>query len=73
MYIKVFVTPSARRERVEEVEEILHISVKEPAQGNHANVRVREIVAERYNVPYSKVVILSGHRSRGKMLAVTTE
>jgi uncharacterized protein YggU (UPF0235/DUF167 family) len=72
MYIKVFVTPSARRERVEEVDEILHISVKEPAQGNHANVRVREIVAARFNVPYPKVTILSGHRSRGKMLVVNS-
>lgn len=72
MYIKVFVTPGARRERVEDVEEDLHISVKEPAQGNHANVRVREIVAERFDVPFNKVQILSGHRSRGKLLVVNS-
>jgi uncharacterized protein YggU (UPF0235/DUF167 family) len=72
MYLKVFVIPDARRERVEEVEETLHISVREPAKGNHANVRVREIVAERHNVPYWKVAILTGHRSPGKMLVVNS-
>jgi len=73
MYLKVYVTPGARRERVEEVEEVLHISVKEPAERNHANTRVREIIAKRFNVPFQKVTILSGHRSPGKMLVVTTQ
>lgn len=72
MYIKVYVTPGARRERVEEVGDALHVSVKEPAQGNHANFRVREIIAARYNVPLAKVTILSGHRSRGKMIVVNS-
>ena len=72
MYLKVFVTPSARREAVEEVKDMLHISVKEPAQGNHANTRVRELVAGRYGVPLGKVQILTGHHSRGKMLVVNS-
>ena len=72
MYIKVFVTPSAKRERVEEKGETLAIAVKEPAQGNHANRRVREIVAARRGVPFARVRILSGHRARGKMLVVTS-
>jgi len=72
MYIKVFVTPSAKRERVEEKGETLLIAVKEPAQGNHANRRVREIVAARRGVPFARVRILSGHRARGKMLVVTS-
>jgi uncharacterized protein YggU (UPF0235/DUF167 family) len=72
MYIKVYVTPDARRERVEAVEETLHITVRESARGNHANLRVREIVAELHNVPYYKVAILRGHRSRGKMLVINS-
>ena len=70
MYIKVFVTPGARRESVEEKGEVLAISVREPAQGNRANERVRALVASRLHVPLEKVRILTGHRSRGKMLSV---
>ncbi|MCX6788177.1 MAG: DUF167 domain-containing protein [Candidatus Kaiserbacteria bacterium] len=71
MYIKVFVTPGARKEKVEKKGEIFLIAVKEPALGNHANDRVREIIAERLEVAVGKVCILTGHRSRGKMLSVT--
>ncbi|MEK7135657.1 MAG: DUF167 domain-containing protein [Patescibacteria group bacterium] len=71
MYIKVFVTPDAKRERVEEKGETLTISVREPATGNRANTRVREIIAWRQGVPLGKVRILTGHRSRAKMVSVT--
>ena len=71
MYIKVFVTPDAKREQVEEKGEILLISVREPASQNRANDRVREIIALRLGKPLGKVRILTGHRSRGKMVSVT--
>lgn len=71
MYLKVFVTPSAKREKVEEKSGILAISVREPAAGNRANGRVREIIAERQGIiPYGKVRILTGHRSRAKMISI---
>ncbi|MHB1163030.1 MAG: DUF167 domain-containing protein [Minisyncoccota bacterium] len=70
MYIKVFVTPGAKREKVEETGETLLIAVREPAMGNRANDRVREIVAMRLHVPLGKVRILTGHRSRAKMLSI---
>ena len=70
MYIKVFVTPDAKREKGEEEGETLLISVKEPAEQNRANTRVREIVAERFAKPLGKVRILTGHRSRSKMISI---
>ncbi len=70
MYLKVFVTPSAKREKVEEKGETLLISVKEPAERNMANTRVRELVAAKLKVPLAKVRILTGHRSRAKMISV---
>ncbi len=80
MFIKVFVTPGAKRERVEvylakkvEEGETLTIAVKEPALGNRANDRVREIIAEREKVPFGNVRILTGHRSRAKMISVTSK
>jgi uncharacterized protein YggU (UPF0235/DUF167 family) len=73
MYIKVFVMPGAKHEKVEEKGDTLTISVREPATGNRANDRVRELIAIREGVPLGKVRILTGHRSRGKMISVTIE
>lgn len=73
MYIKVFVTPDAKREKVEVKKDgILAISVREPASGNRANDRVRELVALRVEKPKSSVRILTGHRSRVKMISISS-
>ena len=72
MYIKVFVTPGAKHEKVEEDGETLLISIREPATGNRANNRVRELVALRFMQPLRAVRILTGHHSRGKMLSVNS-
>ena len=69
-YIKVFVTPGAKREKVEEKGEAFVVTVREPATGNRANDRVRAIIAERENVPLGKVRILTGHHSRVKMISI---
>jgi len=71
MFIKVFVTPGAKKEKVEEKGDTLRISVREPATQNFANIRVRELIAERFKAPVGKVRILTGHRSRAKMISVT--
>ena len=72
MYLKVYVSPDARRESVRKVKEALHISVKEPAKGNRANTRLRELVAAHFKVPVNHVRILGGHHSRSKMLSIDT-
>ena len=71
MYIKVFVTPGAKKEKVEEGKGgVLEVSVREPAQRNLANTRVRELIAGRFHVPPSAVRILSGHRSPRKLFSI---
>ncbi|MDD3531179.1 MAG: DUF167 family protein [Candidatus Pacebacteria bacterium] len=72
MYLKVFVTPDAKKEKVEEKGETLLISVREPATGNRANNRVRELIALRVGKPLGKVRILTGHRSRAKMISISS-
>ncbi len=72
MFIKVLVTPGAKREKVEEKGETLLISVKEPAAQNRANTRVRELIALWAGVPIGKVRILTGHRSRAKMISISS-
>lgn len=71
MYIKVIVTPGARKERMERTDEAsFAISVKEPAAQNHANTRVRELLAAHFAITTNKVRILTGHRSRSKMISI---
>ena len=72
MYIKVFGTPGAKKEKVEEKGETLMISVREPAMGNRANDRVRELIALREGKPLGSVRILTGHRSRVKMISISS-
>lgn len=71
MYLKVFVTPGAKREKIEERGDALHISVRKPATGNQANTRVREVIALRVGKPLGKVRILTGHHSRAKMISIS--
>ncbi|HUX81169.1 MAG TPA: DUF167 domain-containing protein [Candidatus Paceibacterota bacterium] len=71
MYLKVFVTPDAKREKIEEKGETLLIAVREPAKGNRANDRVRELIALRLGQSIGQVRILTGHRSRAKMISVS--
>src|SRR4051812_24430276 len=61
MYLKVFATPDAKREKVEEKGDTLLVSVREPALGNRANTRIRELIALRFHTPLGKVRILTGH------------
>lgn len=80
MFIKVFVTPGAKKEKVEAGPpgeggtkgDALRIAVREPATGNRANTRVRELIAERFRAPVGKVRILTGHRSRAKMISINS-
>ncbi|OGG77905.1 hypothetical protein A3A36_02415 [Candidatus Kaiserbacteria bacterium RIFCSPLOWO2_01_FULL_52_12b] len=72
MYLKVFVTPGSKRESVKEKDELLVITVREPATGNRANKRVREIVAARVGKTFGNVRILTGHHSHVKMISVTS-
>lgn len=71
MYIRAFVTADARRDRVERKKDgTLAISVKAPPAGNQANMRVIELVASELKVSRTKVRIISGQRTRSKMISI---
>jgi uncharacterized protein YggU (UPF0235/DUF167 family) len=71
MYIKIKVNAGARKEFFSRVtEDHFEISVREKAERNMANSRVREIVAEFFDVSIGKIKIISGHHSPGKILSV---
>ncbi|MEI6494644.1 MAG: DUF167 domain-containing protein [bacterium] len=71
MYIRVTVTPDAKKELFEDKGQgIYEIKVKEPAERNLANKRVTELVARHFMILPNKVRIVTGHRSHVKMLNV---
>ncbi len=71
MYVRVEVKAGARRESIIRVDEkTLSMSVKEPAERNRANLRVRELVAAEYGVRPQNVRMISGHRSPRKIFDV---
>lgn len=71
MYVRVTAIPGARKEMIRATDEnAFAISVREPAAHNHANNRIREILAQEYRVPIGKVRILTGHHSRSKMVSI---
>ncbi len=71
MYIRVSVIAGAKKENVVQKDDTtFHIFVKEPAERNMANTRIREILAIHYGIALGKVQILTGHRSPSKIFSV---
>lgn len=69
--IRVEVRPGTRKESVlERTDGVLEIRVREKAERNSANTRMRELVATRFGVSPKRVRILTGHRSHRKTLQV---
>ena len=76
MYIKVSVTPNAKKEFFVpegEKENRFVASVREKAERNLANTRVRELVAGYFGVPIEKARLISGHHGRTKMFSIDME
>ena len=71
MYIKVRVKAGARKEEIEKIsEDHYYISVKEKAERNMANNRIREIVASLLGVKREAVRIINGHQSPSKLISI---
>lgn len=69
--VRVKVKPGARREVVTEIkDDSFQISVKEQAEANAANDRVRRILALRYAVPIQAVRVKTGHTSFSKTISI---
>jgi uncharacterized protein len=71
MLIRVRVVPNARDARVTKVGEAeFEARVDERAMGGRANKRLIELLSEELAVPKSRISIVSGARSRDKVLQV---
>jgi uncharacterized protein (TIGR00251 family) len=74
MRLSVHVTPRARRERVERLDEgALRVAVTAPPHEGQANAAVIKAVAAYLGVAPSRVRIVRGHAARRKVLHVEEE
>jgi uncharacterized protein (TIGR00251 family) len=69
--IKVHVTPNAKQVRVVKVDEAsFEVKVDERAMEGRANKRLLKILSEHFGVPKSRIIIVSGERSRDKVVEI---
>ena len=69
MYIKIKVTPGAKKEMVKRISrDHYEMNVREKAEGNKANTRILELCRNIF--PMSIIRIVSGHHSPHKILSV---
>lgn len=71
MYVKVRVYAGMKKDSLAKLKDNhFEIVTKAPATGNAANTRVKELIAEQYQVPIKSVSIVSGHHHPSKILEV---
>lgn len=70
MIIKVKAKPNSSKQLVEEKEGVLHISLKESAEHNKANIELINLLAKYFNTFLANVRILRGKTSRNKIVEV---
>lgn len=73
MKIQVKVKPNSKTEEFSREGDSFIVKVKEPPKEGRANQAVIRLLAEHFGVPQSQVRILSGFRSRNKVIEVAEE
>jgi len=73
MKIQVKVKPNSKTAEISQEGESFTVKVKEPPKEGKANQTVIKLLAEHFGVPQSQVRILSGFRSRNKLIEVAQE
>lgn len=71
MLVRVKVKAGTRREKfIELMEDSFVVEVREEAERNQANNRMRTLIAQHFHVPLRDVTIVSGHKSPRKTIRV---
>ena len=71
MYIRIRVKAGARKEAVTKVSDTeFYMTVREPAERNLANGRIRELLAAEVGIRVEDIRIVSGHHSPTKILSL---
>jgi len=70
MKIQVRVKPNSKTEGVSREGDSFIVQVKEPPKEGRANRAVIKLLAEHFGVPQSQVKILSGFKSKNKVVEI---
>lgn len=70
MIIKVKAKPNSNEQKIEEKEGVLHVSLKESAEKNKANIELINLLAKHFNTSAKEIKILRGKTSRNKIAEV---
>lgn len=71
MFVKVKVIAGAKKETFEKVNsDSFKISVKQKAERNMANNRVKEILVNELNISSARIRLISGHTSPSKIFSI---
>ncbi len=74
MQVKVKVKTGVRKESMSVVNDsVFTIAIKEPAEENMANRRVKALLAEYFEVEPSKIRLIAGHHAPNKTYTVNVE
>jgi len=68
--IQVKVKPNSKTEELSQEGDSFIVKVKEPPKEGKANQAVIKLLAEHFGVPQSQIKILSGFRSKDKVVEV---
>jgi len=68
--IQVKVKPNSKSEEVSQEGDNFIVKVKEPPEKGRANQAVVRLLAKHFGVPQSQLKILSGFKSRSKVISV---
>lgn len=71
MYIRINAVPGAKKEQFKQISaDRYHIHVKEPAERNMANTRIKTLLARELGLREADMKLVSGHRSPHKIFSV---
>jgi uncharacterized protein (TIGR00251 family) len=73
MKIQVKVKPNSKTEEVSRKGDSFIVKVKEPPKEGKANQAVTKLLAEHFGISQSQIRILSGFRSRNKVIEIVEE
>jgi uncharacterized protein (TIGR00251 family) len=73
MKIQVKVKPNSRTEEVSQEGDSFIVKVKEPPREGKANQAVIKLLAEHFGIPQSHFRIISGFKSKNKVVEVAKE
>ena len=73
MKIQVTVKPNSKTEEVSQEGDGFTVKVKEPPKEGKANQAVIKLLAEHFGVPRCQVRILSGFKSKNKVIEIAEE